>query len=202
MPWFSLAAMLLATAAPAGPERYVPGGWASEEQGEFYEQWFGSQLRAMGEPVLSAPGSLDGFRRRFRMLVLPSFHHAYSVRVDERRDGRVEVRAVRLDGKGGYAPGKILEQESYATDRRAVEPLYRAVERAQLASLAREGPSVSPDGSLIVCADGVRFVFELVDRSGSRFVTQGCGASNRIWGLVDAADALRRSVGSDLDKYR
>ena len=201
MAWAAVA-MLLAAAAPAAPDRYVPAGWTLGDDTDFYENWFGSQLRAMNEPVLSAPGSLYGFRRRFRMLVLPTFHHAYAVRVDERRDGGVDVRAVRLSGRGGYDPGTILEQESYAPDRRAISRLYRAIARAKLDSLAREESADNRDGVITVCADGVDFVFERVDEDGSLFVNQGCGASGRIWALVDAADALRRKVGSDLDKYR
>jgi hypothetical protein len=202
MAWAALAAVLLGIAA--APERYVPqSGWSRADEPDFFEEWFGGQLRAMEEPVLSESGGHSGFRRRFRMLVLPSFHHAYAVRLDERDDGRAEARVVRLDGAGGYSPGKILEQESYSPDRAAVRRLYRAIGKVGLATLPQESDETQAgDGAIIVCADGVRFVFELVDERGSRFVTRGCGMDRRLWKLVDSADALRRKVGSDLDKYR
>jgi hypothetical protein len=205
MGWAATAAILLVLAAAPAADRYVPqNGWSREDQAEFFEDWFGGQLQAMEEPVLSAPGSAAGFKRRFRMLVLPTFHHAYAVRLDERADGRSEVRAVRLDGAGGYSPGKILEQESYSPDRAAVRRLRRAIAEVRLATLPQETDETRLGNSdvIVVCADGVRFVFELVDASGSRFVTRGCGMDRRLWKLVDAADALRRSVGSDLKKYR
>lgn len=204
MRW-AAATFLLSLAAAAPAEPYVPAsGWSRADEADFFEEWFGGQLRAMAEPVLSAPGSGAGFRRRFRMLVLPSFHHAYAVRLDESADGRVEVRAVRLDGAGGYSPGKILEQERYVPDRAAVRRLHRAIADVRLATLPREVDETrdGDDGTIIVCADGVRFLFELVDERGSRLVTRGCGMDRRLWRLVDAADALRRTVGSDLKKYR
>jgi hypothetical protein len=180
-----------------------PSGWSRGDDAAFFERWFGGQLRAMEEPVLSSPASRGGFRRRFRMLVLPSFHHAYAIRVDEPVAGPAKVRAVRLDGRGGYSPGRILEQERYVPDRAAIRRLYRAIADLHLAELSRqEGLGPDENGTITICADGVRFVFELVDERGSHLVTRGCGMDPHLWTLVDAADALRRSVGSDLKEYR
>jgi hypothetical protein len=203
--WAVAAAILPGLGAAAPAQHYVPAsGWSRDDQAEFFEDWFGGQLQAMEEPALSAPGGNAGFRRRFRMLVLPSFHHAYAVRLDERIDGSAEVRVVRLDGAGGYSPGKLLEQESYSPDRHAVRRLHRAIAKVGLATLPRETDEtrMGDGGSIVVCADGVRFVFELVDERGSRLVTRGCEMDRRLWKLVDAADALRRTVGSDLARYR
>src|SRR3954471_592469 len=125
MNWAATAAVIflgLAGAAPAAPpESYLPSsGWSHSANAASFERWFGRQLRAMEEPVLSSRASRTGFRRRFRMLVLPSFHHAYAIRVDEPMHGPAQVRAVRLGGEGGYSPGAILEQESYVPDRAAL----------------------------------------------------------------------------------
>jgi hypothetical protein len=177
-------------------------GWSRGSDLGFYERWFGGQLRAMEEPVLSSSASRGGFRWRFRMLVLPSFHHAYAIRVDEPVAGPAKVRAVRLDGRGGYSPGKILEQERYVPDRAAIRHLHAAIVSVRLADLPRQTSPDAEDGTIVVCADGVRFVFELVDERGNHLVTRGCEMDASLWTLVDAADALRRSVGSDLKEYR
>jgi hypothetical protein len=199
---FAFALTSAASAAPVRP--YLPSsGWSSAEDAAFFERWFGRQLRAMKEPALSSGASRAGFRRRFRMLVLPSFHHAYAIRVDEPVSGPPIVRAVRLDGRGGYSPGRILEQERYVADRAALRRLHDALADLRFADLPREnGMRPEDKDDIVVCADGVRFVFELVDERGSHIVTRGCGMDPEFWTLVDAADALRRSVGSDLDEYR
>lgn len=203
-----LALLLVAGCAAAGGPgagRYVPAeGWSRPDQPDFYESWFGRQLRAMREPVLSRPGDLAGFTRRFRMLVLPTFHPAYAIRVDRRSDGRSEVRAVRLSGRGGYDPGRISEEESYLADGAQLAPLDRAIAAAQLASLPMEaGPPSDENGDLVICTDGTQFVFELVEPSGSRFVSRhDCQQPEELERLVAEADSLRRKVGSDLDKYR
>lgn len=194
---------LVGVAPAASFEPYMPSsGWSRDDEAELFENWVGRQLRAMEEPALSSPAGRAGFKRRFRMLVLPTFHHAYAIRVDEPTKGVAKVRAVRLDGRGGYSPGKILEQESYVPDRAALRRLYRTIAGVGLADLPRLAAPQAEDGAIRVCADGVRIVFELVDQRGNHLVTRGCDMDRRLWRLVDSADGLRRSVGSDLRKYR
>jgi hypothetical protein len=184
--------------AAAAEPPYLPSeGWSHPGQRDFYEGWFAKHLRSMGEPVLSGPGALAGYRSRFRLLVLPSFHRPYAIRVDERANGKAEVRAVRTEGHGGYGPGKPVEQEHYAPTKAQLERLHRAIEASNLSTLPRE--DLNPSA---LCTDGVQFVFELVDESGSQLITRHqCGTSKALWDLVDAADSLRRKVGSDLPRY-
>lgn len=70
-----------ALAAPQGG--YVPLDiWRDTDDAARRESWYGGQLRAMAEPILSRREDRSDFRRRFRMLVLPSFHRPYAIRVD------------------------------------------------------------------------------------------------------------------------
>lgn len=186
--------LLLAAAAPAGD--YVPdAGWRNPTDRAFREGWYGGQLRAMGEPILSRPADRGGFRRRFRMLVLPSFHRPYAIRVDQAASGRARVRIVRLNGRGGYGPGEIFEQESYALTADQAALLHRDIEASGLAS--------APPHAGALCTDGAQFVFELVDAHGNRFVDRHqCGLNPQLETLVWRIDALRRTVGSDLGEYR
>lgn len=195
----------LGAAAPSPTsERYTPsGGWPDgEEDAARYERWFGNQLRAMGEPTLSSAASREGFKRRFRLLVLPTNHPAYAIRVDEPVAGPASVHAVRLDGAGGYSPGKILEQEHYVPNPAAIRRLFRIVAEVRLSEYPLKE---TMDGVEIitVCGDGVQFVFELVDGRGNHFFSRhACEIQQGLWKLVDATDGLRRTVGSDLKRYR
>jgi hypothetical protein len=95
------------TGKPWSP-RYVPAtGWEECESATHLEEWFSRQLRAMNEPPLSRPADMAGYRTRFRLLVLPSVEPAFAYHVDEHSDGRAVLRWVRLDGRGGYAPGRM-----------------------------------------------------------------------------------------------
>lgn len=182
-------------AAPARPD-YVPDDiWRNADQAQFFESWFGNQLHAMREPVLSRPGDGRGFRRRLRMLVLPSFHQAYAIRVDEAERGGARVRIVRLSGSGGFAAGDIVEEESFTLSAAETGALNRAVAAADLAALPPRGRPI--------CTDGVTFVFEQADRQASRLVSvHQCSLTAVIEALVWRIDGLRRTVGSDLGYYR
>lgn len=183
-------------AAPARPD-YVPDDiWRDQNQAQFLEGWFGPQLHAMREPVLSRPGDGRGFRRRLRMLVLPSFHRPYAIRIDEAEAGGARVRIVRLDGRGGYGPGRIIEEESIALSAAETAALNRAVDASGL-------PAMPPDERRASCLDGVSFVFEQADPQRSRFVrVHQCGLTAELEALVWRIDGLRRTVGSDLGEYR
>ena len=191
----SLALLLSAAALAAPPGRYIPPNiWRDAEDAARHERWYGGQLRAMAEPILTRQEIRSGFRRRFRMLVLPSFHRPYAIRVDRETSGRARVRIVRLSGRGGYAPGEIFEQESFMLTAGQAARLDRDIAASGLAS--------APPRARAPCTDGAHFIFELVDARANRFVDRHqCGLNRSLETLVWRIDGLRRTVGSDLAQY-
>jgi len=191
-PALPLAMLAFAVLAPA--ESYVPHDIARvRDQVEFYEHWFGGPLRTMEEPSFSRADSLGEFRRRFRLVVLPSFHPAYAIRIDESRDGSAQVRIARLDQRREGT--RIAESESFVLAAAALQPVDEAIDAAALRSRRGEPSSGS-------CTDGVTFVFELVDEAGRVFVHRHqCSLNATLLRLVRHVDALRRTVGSDLPGY-
>jgi hypothetical protein len=189
-----LAALLLTAFAPptAPRERYVPIG--IEQGGDlgdnFYESWFGNQLRAMDEPILSRPGALGRFNMRLRILVLPTFQHGYAIRIDESAGGGL-VSFVELTGAGGYAPGQVRRRTAFHLTAAEMRDVHRLVRQAGLesapASVPEPPPIDTPDGQIVtVCADGTGYVVELVDRRGSRFVHRSdCGIAPPFQMLVN-----------------
>jgi hypothetical protein len=72
---------------------------------DFQAGWYAKALRRMGEPSLArAPIAA----RVYRFTILPTWGHPVSVRMTA---GEV-IEAKRLDGFGGYEPGRLAEQVS------------------------------------------------------------------------------------------
>jgi hypothetical protein len=199
-----LAALFLtASALPIPPqERYVPVSVErADSHGEdFYEGWFGSQLRAMGEPILSRPDGRGRFATRLRMLVLPSFDHGYAIRIDESASGGL-VSLVELTGAGGYAPGQVHRRAHRRLSTDDMRTVHQLVRRADLSSAPVRVPPAPPvetgEGQIItVCADGTMYVFELIDRDGSRFVYRHeCEISPALLALASELQTLRPDAG-------
>jgi len=192
--------MLLAPAQPAPVRDYVPDtGWHDDEWARsFYERWFGRQLSAMREPPLATPADLAGMRQRFRLLVLPTFKPAFAYQVDEYTDGTANLRVVRLDGRGGYSPGKVSSDVRRSLRPEELQAFHTAAQAADLGSQAREEPSPSPkpnpDGSQEIrfCVDGTTYVFEQLDQTARQFVMRMCNIDESgLAGLVDAVFALQ-----------
>jgi hypothetical protein len=171
-----LAAALLGAGSRGGPD-YVPdSGWQNEAWAkDFYESWFGRQLRAMHEPPLATAADLKRFRMRIRLTVLPTSAPATAYRVDERPDGAMILRWTRLDGRGGYAPGVIDEAGVRRLTAAEARALRAAIAQAGLASLPRELQEVDEAGHPSICIDGTFTVIEKLDAQGRIYLTRNCG---------------------------
>lgn len=73
--------------------------------------WYEDQMKAAGAKPLCSTGS--GAVERYRLIWLRSFHNPIIVTL-ARRGESVELTSVRLDGAGGYAPGKVVERKKVA----------------------------------------------------------------------------------------
>jgi hypothetical protein len=97
--------------------------------------WYSKHLIAMNEPPLLA--STEAGEEAYRFLWLRSFGKPVAVRV-VRGPGGVELVAVRLDGAGGYEPGKIELYRRRALDQTAWAALKGAINRARFDSLSSQ----------------------------------------------------------------
>lgn len=175
---FLLLAAALLGAGPGGGRDYVPdSGWRDDAWAkDFYEGWFGGQLRAMHEPPLATAADLGHLRMRIRLTVLPTFDPAIAYRVDERSDGAMILRWAKLDGRGGYAPGVIDEAGVRHLTAAEARALRAAIAEAGLASLPREpAPEIDEAGTLTICADGTTYIIEELDAQERIYVTRHCG---------------------------
>jgi hypothetical protein len=193
-----LAAALLGAGSAGGPD-YVPdSGWQNDEWAkDFYEGWYGGQLRAMHEPPLATAADLEHFRMRIRLTVLPTFDPAFAYRVDERADGAMILRWARLDGRGGYAPGVIDEAGARHLTAAEARALRAAAAAPGLASLPREPREADGAGNLSICVDGTTVVIEKLDAGGRIYLTRDCGIDEEpLRRLAHALIALNPRLGS------
>jgi hypothetical protein len=192
---------LFAAPAPA-QDRYVPISIESDARDDaFYETWFGSRLREMGEPILSRPHALGRFSSRLRMLVLPSQGHLYAIRIDESGTG-AQVSFVELSRGSSAQPARVLRRR-YArlstADMRGVRHLVRDAGLASASARAEprpETPLRTADGQqrVIFCHHPTVVVFELVDAGGSHFLYRDvCDISPALLRLAEEI----RSIGPD-----
>lgn len=156
---------------------YLPPDFAPNKDG-FLEGWFGRHLAAMEEPVLWAPHALDGYRSRFRMLVLPTFSQPYVIRIDQRADGQSKLHYTRTKGRGGYGGGPV---DLRRTSTPSTDQLAGVVDALAAARFTKRLPSNNwgyeffgepRREDMIACMDGTQLVFELLDTSGHHVITR------------------------------
>jgi hypothetical protein len=76
------------------------------------EHWYPKHLEAMKEPSLFQQ-STNKAVEQYRFLWLRTFHKPIAVRVRKDSAG-ITLRTIRLSGAGGYDPGKIEHEDSFA----------------------------------------------------------------------------------------
>ena len=123
--------LLLIFASPALPDAsYFPVRKGANDPGvsEFEADWYGKALDRMKEPRL--PGlAKDPRAVVFRFTILPTWGNPISVRA-EKAGPIYKLFARRLDGQGGYDPGKLVEQPEVAlteSDSTTLNSLIAAV---------------------------------------------------------------------------
>jgi hypothetical protein len=166
------AAILLPAFAEPGPSSYFP---ETEGRNAFLQNWLGSQLRAMGEPVLSSIGERGPFTRRLRLLVAPHYRPSYAVRIDEGPTG-AQLTITVLDRPGVSGTPRIGRQRQRTLSVRQLVPVLSELRRArldaQIAQAPDRPPRLLPDGrqEIEMCVHSTYFLLELLDETGSHFV--------------------------------
>lgn len=179
--------------AVAPATHYLPPDFAPNKGG-FLEGWFGMHLASMEEPVLWAPHALDGYRSRFRMLVLPSFDQPYVIGIDQRADGRLVLRYTRTKGRGGYGGGPIDERRTHTLSAERFAGVADALAAARFTQRlpdnngGREFADAPRRQDMIACMDGTQLVFERLDATGHHVITRHeCSLDAPTRALVAAA---------------
>ncbi len=141
---YLLLSALLLKLAMGGEHAYFP----VDQKGvkgvsEFESKWFGQALKNMDEPSLMGAGKSTGV---FRFLLLPTWGNPISVRVVVGdRDGQLVGK--RLDGLGGYAPGKLAETTSRSLSGEEVKEFADLYSKLKFFGLDTADKDAGHDGS-------------------------------------------------------
>lgn len=145
---------------------------------------------------MAGNADLVGYRERFRLLVLPSFWPAYAYRIDVRQDGSAYLRWARLNGRGGYEPGRLVRQGTRPLRSHELRELRQAL--TALATVTRETQNevdgtVNPDGSqnVSICVDGTMLVLERLTPTGRDYVIRDCDIEESLRRLLNVVSRMK-----------
>jgi hypothetical protein len=74
-------------------------------------KWYSGQLNALQEPSLWELSRTSN-AEAYRFLWLRTFHHPVAIRLSVQADGSGSLTVKVADGRGGYAPGKLIENRT------------------------------------------------------------------------------------------
>ena len=150
-----------------GPYFPIKTKAAAEGVTAFEAQWYGKSLERMNEPRLRDVAK-DVNAEVYRMMILPTWGNPIVVRI-HRHEKLYSLSARRLDGQGGYDPGKLVETKDIdlsTNDSKALEALIQNLNFFQL--------STSDDvGGL----DGDEWILEGVSQGKYHLVQRWCAPS-------------------------
>ena len=173
-------------------QQYTPPHiWSDEREAKLFENWFGRELRAMGEPSLWQLSKSDRSARIYRMLELPALSAGSGARVVIQADGSAILYVTELeiafDGKASKPKEKRVVN---------LEPLrVRALEALFARSGFwgnRIGMTERADGKPVhVCLDGIQYVVEALTAGNYKFVTRHiCSMENDVFEILKTLAAL------------
>jgi enterochelin esterase-like enzyme len=142
--------------------RYFPRGVLDSSRTESLSHWFSEQLIAMGEqPIWNGrePSELV-----YRFLLLPTFGRPVAVHV-QRSGSLVYLRAVELDGAGGYGPGRIAREIQRELTPAELEMLQTRLDKAGFWRMQAEDDSIGFDGTEWILEANQAGKYHVVDRS-------------------------------------
>ena len=127
-------------------------------------QFPGVYLAGLGEPALWRPSAAEGYRTRLRLTIAGIHLARVSIRIDERRDGRLSGHVVFLDRHESRQPPERTARD-FPVTRTQFERIREATASAGLWAIHPQF-YVVPDE---ICIDGMELIFERVDGDGYRF---------------------------------
>jgi hypothetical protein len=155
--------------------------------------WYQKHMEAAGVRPLCATNSAAV--ERYRLTWLRSFHNPIVVTL-ERNGASIEVTAIRLDGAGGYEPGKIVEKRARYLSMDEFREFSTSLHKMDfwtlktLDQLRREAASESD--AIIVGADGARWILEGATEKFAHCADRWSDASGPF---IDTALFLLRKSG-------
>ncbi len=131
---------------------------------DFIVAWYSEHLKAMKQQSLWKLSQENRSSTVYRLLWLPTFHHPVSVRLDKSSEGAI-LRAVLLDGRGGYEPGKIADSKNTRLSKQQWDEFQRRLDKAKPWKLPTEKSEIyGLDGDQVILESVMAGTYHIVDR--------------------------------------
>lgn len=166
---------ILSVGGAHGETKYFPDkGLDFDQRGhDMKVAWYSKQLSAMREPSLFEL-SKDKEARSYRFLWLRTFHHPIAVRLDLSEGGTGILTVKMTDGKGGYEPGGLIENQTRHVPREVVDRFLQLVKTSDFWHL----PTFETPG-----CDGASWIVEGVEDGKYQIVDQWSPQRGRHKGM-------------------
>ena len=164
-----VSALWCATASAFADDSYFPIKTKSGGEGvtAFESKWYGKSLERMNEPRL--PGfAKDVNADIYRIMILPTWGSPIVVRV-QRHGELYSLSARRLDGQGGYDPGKLVEAKDIELGADDSKSLAVLIQNLNFFQLSTEND--------IYVHDGDEWIIEGVSQGKYHVVQRWCAPS-------------------------
>jgi hypothetical protein len=168
-----IASLVLSQAATTTSYFPIRMNSASEGITAFEAKWYGKSLARMKEPPLPEAAK-DGNLVIFRLTILPTWGNPITVRVQEQTP-TYELFARRLDGMGGYDPGKLVEAKEVMLSPDDSERFNTLIERLNFYQMPSE--EVDRANGKTIGLDGDEWILEGVSRGRYHVIERWCASS-------------------------
>lgn len=125
-------------------EKFFP---IDEKRGisRFEEDWYGKALRAMEEQPLHTTASTTK-ATVYRLTILPTWGNPVAVRLSV-LEGKASIEGRRLNGQGGYEPGKLVEKGVAPLSAEALGSFEQLFAKLNFEKQSTRDPNRGHDGS-------------------------------------------------------
>ncbi|HEV2224437.1 MAG TPA: hypothetical protein VGR84_15700 [Candidatus Acidoferrales bacterium] len=187
-----IAILFLLSAVPTlAQSQYFPKGTFAKEgdDGTFLVTWYSRQLKGLEEPSLWTLSRNDKHAVVYRFLWLRTFHHPVAIRLVIAPDGAGELITKVSSGAGGYAPGRLIENQTEKLSAIQVKDLIEQVRSAKFWELPTEEKRAS------FGFDGARWILEGIQNGNYHVVDRWSPTKGEYralcWFLVSKLARLR-----------
>jgi hypothetical protein len=128
--------------------KYFPTGVLSAASGfdQSLSKWYSKQLTALQEPSLWE-ASKTRRTQSYRFLWLRTFHNPIAIRIDINADGTSFLTTKITSGAGGYAPGKLVKNETQSLTKERTDWFIAEIEQHDFWKLPSVKLTAGNDGA-------------------------------------------------------
>jgi hypothetical protein len=144
---------------------YFPtGALASDKRSDqFKAKWYSGQLNALEEPSLWESSKTEK-NESYRFLWLRTFHNPVAIRIEISADGTSRLSKKVSTGAGGYAPGKLIQNETMVLSEEQTDWFLGKIGENTFWKLPSIQETMGLDGSQWVIEGIKNGSYHLVDR--------------------------------------